>query len=99
MGSVVKGVASLFGGRKRRREQRSANRALDTEQKKMDAFKFTNVYEGMQGPEYSAYEAAQGEAGQLGPAAQAQLAQLGQAQGYDAQGLSLIHISEPTRPY
>lgn len=86
MGSVVKGVASLFGGRKRRREQRAANQALDTEQKKMDDFQFTNVYEGLQGPEYSAYEAAQGEAGQLGPAAQAQLAQLGQAQGYDAQG-------------
>ena len=33
MGSVVKGVASLFGGRARRREQRSAKRALDGEQK------------------------------------------------------------------
>ena len=59
MGSVVKGVASLFGGRARRREQRRAGAALNTEQKKMDDFKFTNVYEGMQGPEYSAYEAAQ----------------------------------------
>ena len=86
MGSIVKGVSSLFGGRKRRREQRSANRALDTEQGKMDRFKFTNVYEGMQGPEYSAYESAQAEAGQLGEAAQAELADLGQAQGYDAQG-------------
>tara|TARA_Y100000816_G_scaffold101677_1_gene70918 strand:- start:762 stop:2093 length:1332 start_codon:yes stop_codon:yes gene_type:complete len=86
MGSVVKGVGSLFGGRARRREQRSANRALDTEQAKMDAFKFTNVYEGMQGPEYQAYEAAQAQAAQLGPAEQAQLAELGQAQGYDAQG-------------
>lgn len=86
MGSIVKGVSSLFGGRKRRREQRAATSALDTEQKKMDRFKFTNVYEGMQGPEYSAYEAAQAQAGQLGEAAQAELADLGEAQGYDAQG-------------
>ena len=64
MGSIVKGVGSLFGGRARRREQRSANRALDTEQQRMDKFKFTNVYEGMQGPEYQAYEAAQAQAAQ-----------------------------------
>lgn len=86
MGSIVKGVSSLFGGRKRRREQRAANSALSTEQGKMDQFKFSNVYEGMQGPEYSAYEAAQAEAGQLGDAAQAELGSLGEAQGYDAQG-------------
>ena len=29
MGSIVKGVASLFGGRKRRREQRAANQEFD----------------------------------------------------------------------
>ena len=29
MGSVVKGVASLFGGGKRRREQKAANRQLN----------------------------------------------------------------------
>ena len=45
MGSVVKGVASLFGGRARRREQRRAGAALNQTQAKKDAFKFTNVYE------------------------------------------------------
>lgn len=86
MGSIVKGVASLFGGRKRRKEQRAANRSLDTAQAAQDKFKFSNVYEGLQGPEFGGYQAAQGQAAQLGPAAQAELAQLGEAQGYTAQG-------------
>ena len=88
MGSIVKGVASLFGGRKRRREQRAANRGLDQIQARKDAFKFDNVYEGLSGPEYQGYDAAQGQAAQLDPnlAPQAELAQLGEAQGYDAQG-------------
>ena len=88
MGSIVKGVASLFGGRKRRREQRAANRGLDQIQARKDAFKFDNVYEGLSGPEYQGYDAAQGQAAQLDPnlVPQAELAQLGEAQGYDAQG-------------
>ena len=76
MGSIVKGVASLFGGKKRRREQRAANADLDVKQKKADAFRFKNVYEGLQGPEFGGYDAAQGQAAQLGPAAQAEMAQL-----------------------
>ena len=52
MGSVVKGVASLFGGRARRREQRAANQALDKTQAAMDAFRYNNIYEGMQAPEF-----------------------------------------------
>ena len=88
MGSIVKGVASLFGGRARRREQRAANRGLDSIQARKDAFKFTNVYEDLQGPEYRGYDAAQAQAAQMDPnlAPQAELAQLGPAQGYDAQG-------------
>ena len=86
MGSIVKGVASLFGGKKRRREQRAANADLDVKQKKADAFRFKNVYEGLQGPEFGGYDAAQGQATRLGPAAQAEMAQLGEAQGYDATG-------------
>ena len=88
MGSVVKGVASLFGGRARRREQRRAGTALNQTQAKKDAFKFTNVYENLRGPEYQGYDAAQAQASQMdaGLAPQAELAELGQAQGYDAQG-------------
>lgn len=86
MGSVVKGVASLFGGRKRRREQKTANRGLNAAQAAQDKFRFKNVYEGLQGPEFGGYDAAQGQAAQLGDAAQAEMAQLGDAQGYTAQG-------------
>lgn len=88
MGSVVKGVASLFGGRARRREQKAANRGLDAIQRRKDAFKFDNVYESLQGPQYQGYDAAQAQASQIDPglAPQAELAQLGEAQGYDAQG-------------
>ena len=88
MGSIVKGVASLFGGGKRRREQRRANAGLDKAQAAQDKFRFKNVYEGLQGPEFGGYDAAQGQAAQLGPAAQAEMAQLGEAQGYDATGYS-----------
>ena len=86
MGSIVKGVASLFGGGKRRREQKAANRGLNTAQAAQDKFRFKNVYEGLQGPQYGGYDAAQGQAAQLGYAAQAEMAQLGDAQGYTAQG-------------
>lgn len=86
MGSIVKGVASLFGGGKRRREQKAANRGLNTAQAAQDKFRFKNVYEGLQGPEFGGYDAAQGQAAQLGDAAQAEMAQLGDAQGYTAQG-------------
>jgi hypothetical protein len=84
MGSIVKGVASLFGGKARRREQRAANRGLNAAQASQDAFKFSNVYEGLQGPQFGGYQAVQGQAAQLGDPAQAELAQLADAQGYTA---------------
>jgi len=93
MGSVVKGVASLFGGGKRRREQKRANAGLTKAQAAQDKFRFKNVYEGLQGPEFGGYDAAQGQAAQLGPAAQAEMAQLGAAQGYDATGYSAAQTS------
>lgn len=89
MGSIVKGVASLFGGRKRRQEQKRANKALQQATARQDAFDFQNVFGGMQGPQIEGmqgYDPSQVQAGQLGPAAQAQLANLGSSQGYDAQG-------------
>ncbi len=89
MGSVVKGVASLFGGRKRRREQKAANRQFDQATARQDNFDFQNVFSGMQGPQIEGmqgYDPSQAQVGQLGPAEQAQLASLAAAQGYDAQG-------------
>ena len=89
VGDIVKGVASLFGGRKRREEQKRANTALDQATARQDAFNFQNVFSGMQGPQIEGmqgYDPSQAQVGQLGPAAQAQLARLGSAQGYDAQG-------------
>ena len=89
MGDIVKGVASLFGGRKRRQEQKAANTAqLDTARRRQDAFDLQNVYSGLQGPDVSTmgYDPSQAQVGQLAPAQQAQLAQLGPSQGYEAQG-------------
>ena len=83
MGAIVKGVGSLFGGRKRRREQRSANKAFGAAEQAVDKFDFQNpladataTQAGSQG-----YQAVQ-----QGPAAQAQLAELGPAAQYQAQG-------------
>jgi len=88
MGDIVKGVASLFGGRKRRQEQKRATRAADQAIARQDAFDFQNVYGGIEGPtvESQGYDPSQAQVGQLGPAAQAQLATLAPSQGYEAQG-------------
>ena len=83
MGAIVKGVGSLFGGRKRRREQKSANEAFQGAEQAVDQFDFQNPLASA-----SANQAgAQGySAVQQGPAAQAQLAELGPAAQYQAQG-------------
>ena len=90
MGSVVKGVASLFGGGKRRREQKAANRQLQAAQARKDAFKFSNVYDGLEGAQFQGYDAASGQAVTMDPSVlenqQAALGTLGPAQGYEAQG-------------
>ena len=67
MGSIVKGVSSLFGGGKRRREQKRANAGLKAAQAAQDKFRFKNVYEGLQGPQFGGYDAAQGQAAQQPP--------------------------------
>jgi len=89
MGSIVKGVASLFGGRKRRREQKAANRQFDQATARQDAFDIGNAFSGMQAPQLDGamgYDPSQAQIGELGQAEQAQLANLAAAQGYDAQG-------------
>ncbi len=88
MGDIVKGVASLFGGRKRRQEQKRATRVADQAIARQDNFDFQNVYSGIEGPTVGSqgYDPSQAQVGQLGPAAQAQLATLAPSQGYEAQG-------------
>ena len=88
MGTIVKGVVSAFGGKKRRREQKQANATYQGALRNQDAFKMKNVMAGMAGPQVQTqgYDAALAQSGQLGPAAGAQLATLGPAQGYSAQG-------------
>jgi len=84
MGSIVKGVGSLFGGRARRREQKSANKEFAGAKQNFSDFKFNDVYAGLEAQQLG--NAAQATAGTLGSADQAAMATLGEAQGYDAQG-------------
>ncbi len=91
MGSIVKGVASLFGGRARRREAKAANQEFGETKDALKNFEFGNYYGDLQASQLdpsmaATYQAAQGQAGTLGPAAQAQMGTLGDAQGYDAVG-------------
>ena len=84
MGSIVKGVGSLFGGRARRREQKSANKEFAGAKAKFGEFQFDDAYAGLEAQQLG--NAAQATAGTLGSADQAAMATLGQAEGYSAQG-------------
>ena len=70
MGDIVKGVASLFGGRKRRQEQKAATAGLQAATRRQDAFDLQNVYAGMDTPDISmsGYDPSQAQVGQLGAA-------------------------------
>ncbi len=84
MGSIIKGVASAFGGKKRRREQKAAGKALDAQLAKQDSFEWGNNWENMEGVNY---DVERGQVGTLGQAGQVGgIANLGPAQGYNAQG-------------
>jgi len=91
MGKIIGAVGSLFGGRKRRREQRAANEEY---QQARDNFRNFNVrnfgdeaqFTGLSADDARGFDAVTGQAGTLGPAAQAGLATLGPAMGYDSQG-------------
>ena len=98
MGSIIKGVASAFGGRGRRREAAAANKEFGERKDALGNFEFGNFYGDLDASQLdpsmaATYAAAQGQAGTLGlagqgQAGQAQMGQLGRAQGYDAQGYS-----------
>jgi len=98
MGSIVKGVASLFGGRKRRREQSSANQEFDAAKSGVQNFAFNDPFKDLEAQQLgdaSTYDAATAEAGTLGPAAQAEMGTLGEMQGYDAaQGTAQGYTSQ-----
>ena len=84
MGAIAKGVGSLFGGRARRREQKSANKEFAGAKAGLQNFTFDDNYAGLEAQQLG--NAAQATAGTLGSADQAAMATLGEAQGYDAQG-------------
>ena len=96
MGSIVKGIGSLFGGRRRRRDAKAANQQYQESKDALQNFEFGNFYGDLDASQLdpsmaATYAATQGQAGTLGlagqaQAGQAQLGQLGRAQGYDAQG-------------
>ena len=86
-GAIVKGVASAFGGRKRRKEQKKAHAGLKTAQAAQDAFKWGNNWENMQGVNY---DTTQGQVGTLGQAGQAQMGALGDSRGYQATGYGAV---------
>ena len=91
MGKIIAGVGSLFGGRKRRREQRAANEEY---QKARDSFRNFNVrnfgdeaqFTGLSADDARGFDAVTGQAGTLSQAGQADMATLGPAMGYDSQG-------------
>ena len=84
MGSIIKGVASLFGGKKRRKDQKTANRDFKSQLATQNKFQWGNNWENMQGVNYDTQE---GQVGQLGAAGQVgAIAGLDAAQGYDATG-------------
>ena len=84
MGSVVKGIGSLFGGRARRREQKGANKEFEAAKAGIANFEFKDAYADLSAERLGA--AGQAQAGTLGAAGQAGMGTLGDAQGYRAQG-------------
>ena len=77
-GGLIKGIGSLFGRKRKRRAAQKAERAKAAAMAKVDAFKFKNAFEGMQGTSYDPVAAQEGK---LANAATAQMPTLGEATG------------------
>ena len=88
MGSIVKGVGSLFGGRKRRREEQRTKANFEKAESKVENFDFKNPYANMQGGSYDVgtFESQNRTVDQLGDPRQSGLATLPSAEDYSAQG-------------
>ena len=80
---LIKGIGSLFGRKRKRRAAQKAERAKAAAMAKVDAFKFKNAFEGMQG---ASYDPVAAQASKLTNAATAQMPTLGEATGYEATG-------------
>ena len=89
MGSIVKGVASLFGGGKRRRAEASAAKGFEGAEANVENREFQNAYGDLTAGSYTPGQYTPGTAtgGTLGgPQGVAQGSTLGDAQGYTSQG-------------
>jgi len=89
MGAIAKGVGSLFGGRARRREQKSANKEFAGAKQAFGDFEFKDAYADLGANQLGQAERgmfSSAQAGTLGDADQAAMATLGQAEGYQSQG-------------
>ena len=80
---LIKGIGSLFGRKRKRKAAAKAEKARVAAMAKVDAFKFKNAFEGMQG---ASYDSVAAQAGKIGSAATAQMPTLGESQGYEATG-------------
>ena len=76
-GGIIKGIGSLFGRRRKKREMKRAQARQRAIEKKVMNFKFKNAFEGMTG---QTYEPTSAEASKLAAAAQMGLPQLGEPQ-------------------
>ena len=53
MGAVAKGVASLFGGRKRRQTEKDTKRGFEAAERNVEGFNFENKMAGLSGRTYT----------------------------------------------
>ncbi len=88
MGAVAKGVASLFGGRKRRQAETDTKDAFETAEKNVQGFEFNNAYSGLEGRSYTPknFDTVTKSSATLGPSTDVNKVTLGSPEGYSAIG-------------
>ncbi len=88
MGSIVTGVASLFGGKKRREAEKTTQAAFNAANTRVDNFNFDNAFANLQQGQYTPgkYTPESATASTLGDPTLAQEQTLASAQGYDPTG-------------
>ena len=88
MGSIVKGVASLFGGKARRREQGNANREFEAAKRGVTEFNFKDPFANLEANKLgtaSSYDAINAKPGdKLGDAMQAKMGNIDDSRGFGA---------------
>lgn len=88
MGAVAKGVASLFGGRKRRQTEKDTKRGFEAAERNVQNFNFTNPMEGLSGRTITPnrFDTVTESSATLGPSTDVNKVTLGPSQGYSAIG-------------